>query len=56
MLLGPVNRTVKLDPETAAKVPYGPDAVAKLRQIDNTPINDNMAALVHQWNEMIASK
>jgi len=56
MLLGPVNRTVTLDPDTAAQVPYGPDAVAKLRQIDNTPINDNMAALVHQWNEMIARK
>lgn len=56
MLLGPVNRKVTLDAGTAAKVPYGADAVGKLRQIDNAPINDNINALVQKWDEMIARK
>ena len=56
MLLGPVNRKVTLDPATAAKVPYGPDVIARLRQIDDGPINDRLGALVQRWNEMIARK
>lgn len=56
MLMGPVNRKAVLDPETAAKVPYGPDALAKLRQIDDAPINDRIGALVEKWDEMIARK
>jgi putative spermidine/putrescine transport system substrate-binding protein len=56
MLLGPVNRKVKLDPETAAKVPYGADVIAKLRQIDDAPINDSIGPLVERWDEMIARK
>jgi putative spermidine/putrescine transport system substrate-binding protein len=54
LLLGPVNRKVVLDGPITAQVPYGPEAVAKLRQIDNTPINDQLGTLVQRWNGMIA--
>jgi hypothetical protein len=54
MLLGPVNRKVSLDEDLAAKVPFGADTVARLRQIDSDPINDNIAAVVQRWNKMIA--
>lgn len=54
MLLGPVNQKVRLDPEAAANVPYGPDAVAKLRVIDNEPIYGQLGPLLQRWNAMIA--
>ena len=55
MLLGPVNRKVKLDAAAAAKVPYG-DAVKQLWLIDQDPINANMKQLVEHWTEVVSKK
>jgi putative spermidine/putrescine transport system substrate-binding protein len=54
MLLGPTNKKVSLDEDLAAKVPFGADTVARLRQIDSDPINDNIGTVVQRWNKMIA--
>jgi putative spermidine/putrescine transport system substrate-binding protein len=56
MLFGPVNRKTVLDADTITKVPYGPESVEKMRQIDNVPINENLGPLVQRWNEMIAHR
>lgn len=53
MLLGPVNRTVKLDPATAAKVPYGAKEAEALVHLDMDPINANLAPLTAKWTRMI---
>ena len=45
MLLGPVSRKVRL---------YA-DAAAKLRVINNAPINNNLPPLIQRWNTMIAA-
>jgi putative spermidine/putrescine transport system substrate-binding protein len=55
MLLGPVNKHVKLDADAAAKVPYG-DAVAKIWQIDQDPVNEHMPELVKHWTQIVSKK
>jgi putative spermidine/putrescine transport system substrate-binding protein len=55
MLLGPVNRKVKLDAAAAAKVPYG-DAVKKLWIINQDPINANMKQLVEHWTKVVSKR
>lgn len=46
---GPVNKTVKLDPADAAKVPYGPEQVGKLVAIDWDTVNANREAWNKRW-------
>lgn len=55
MLLGPVNKKVKLDAKAAAKVPYG-DAVEKLWLIDQDPINEQIKPLTERWGTIISKK
>lgn len=51
--LGPVNRTVKLAPEIAARVPYGPEQVAKLIGIDWATINQHRQEWTERWNRTV---
>jgi putative spermidine/putrescine transport system substrate-binding protein len=50
---GPVNKTVKLPPEVAGHVPYGPDQIAKLKAIDWTTVNQHRAEWTVRWNRTV---
>jgi len=50
---GPMNSKVKLTPEVAAYVPYGPEQIAKLQALDNTTVNENRAAWTNRWNRTV---
>ncbi|MBN9598301.1 MAG: ABC transporter substrate-binding protein [Afipia sp.] len=56
MLLGPVNKTVKLDEAAAAKVPYGEKNVAALLNLNIGPINQNLQALTARWTAMVGGR
>lgn len=56
MLLGPVNRTVKLDEATAAKVPYGEKNVSALEHLDIGPVNDKLRELTARWTAMVGGR
>ena len=49
----PVNKDLKLDPETAADVIYGEEAVKKLVTFDPIKIGEKRQAWVDQWNRLI---
>jgi putative spermidine/putrescine transport system substrate-binding protein len=51
--LGPVNKTVKLTPEVAARVPYGPEQVSKLTAMDWTTINQHRTEWTERWNRSV---
>jgi len=51
--LGPVNKTVKLTPEIAARVPYGPEQIAKLTEMDWTSINQHRTEWTERWNRSV---
>ena len=51
----PVNRTTKLDPEIAADVVYGEDAVKKLVVFDPIKIGEKRQGWVDQWNRLVAA-
>lgn len=51
----PVNRTAKLDPEVAADVVYGEDAVKKLVVFDPIKIGEKRQSWVDQWNRLVAA-
>jgi putative spermidine/putrescine transport system substrate-binding protein len=53
MGLGPVNKTVKLAPEVAARVPYGPDQISKLIAVDWTTINQHRTEWTERWNRSV---
>jgi len=50
---GPVNRTVKLAPELAARVPYGPEQIDKLVALDWSKINPQRDAWTKRWNREV---
>lgn len=50
---GPVNSTVKLTPEQAAKVTYGPKAAKSLVQLDWSIINSKRPDWTDMWNREI---
>jgi putative spermidine/putrescine transport system substrate-binding protein len=50
---GPVNKQVKLSPEAAAKVIYGPEQVSKLVPMDYKIINPNMPEWTKRWNREV---
>jgi putative spermidine/putrescine transport system substrate-binding protein len=54
MRLGPVNRKVKLSKEEAALVPYGPQVIQKLINVDMEPLEKTHGAIVDQINRLIA--
>ncbi|MEM5402463.1 MULTISPECIES: ABC transporter substrate-binding protein [Paraburkholderia] len=51
--LGPVNKTVRLTPEVAARVPYGPDQIAKLTAMDWSTINEHRTEWTERWNRSV---
>ncbi|CAD6512868.1 ABC transporter substrate-binding protein [Paraburkholderia sabiae] len=51
--LGPVNKTVKLTPEVAARVPYGPEQVGKLTAMDWSTINQHRTEWTERWNRSV---
>jgi putative spermidine/putrescine transport system substrate-binding protein len=51
--LGPLNRNTKLDPETAGKVLYGPDAIARLTIPNWEVVNAKRAEWTERWNKEI---
>jgi len=53
LLLGPVNKTVRLDDKAAAKVPYGEKEVTSLLHLDISPINQNLQSLTARWTAMV---
>jgi putative spermidine/putrescine transport system substrate-binding protein len=50
---GPVNEKVKLPPEAAAKVTYGPEAAGRLVQMDWSVINKERPNWTERWNREI---
>lgn len=56
MLFGPVNKTVRLEPEVAAKVPYGAENVEKLEHLDISAINKDLQALTSRWTAMVGGR
>lgn len=53
MLLGPVNKDVKLQPDAAANVPYGEKEVQALVHVNSDPINSNLQQLTQRWSSII---
>ncbi len=49
---GPTNKTVKLDPELAATLPYG-EAIDSLTAIDWDTVNENMAEWTKRWTREV---
>lgn len=50
---GPMNSKVKLSPEIAARVPYGPEQIAKLQAVDNITVNAKRAEWTNRWNRTV---
>ncbi len=50
---GPYNKNVRLKPELAAKVPYGPAQIAKLIKIDWDTVNAVRREWTERWNKEI---
>jgi putative spermidine/putrescine transport system substrate-binding protein len=50
---GPVNRTAKLEPAVAAKVPYGEEQVGKLQASDWDTINVQRTEWTNRWNRTV---
>jgi putative spermidine/putrescine transport system substrate-binding protein len=51
--LGPLNKNAKLDPETAGKVVYGPEQIAKLTIPNWEVVNAKRAEWTERWNKEI---
>lgn len=49
----PVNQTVSLPPELAARMPYGPDKVNALIKVDWDTINQQRAEWTTRWNRTV---
>ncbi|MEJ1978695.1 MAG: extracellular solute-binding protein [Acetobacteraceae bacterium] len=54
MLLGPVNRTALLTPQTQQAVIYGPERVQKLVRFDYAKIASSLDDWIGRWNRDIA--
>ena len=53
VFFAPINRETKLEPETARRVPYGPDQIGKMIKLDFVAMNDNVALWTERWNKEI---
>ena len=53
VFFGPINRATKLDPETARRVPFGPEQIGKMLKLDFVAMNDNVAKWTERWNKEI---
>lgn len=54
--IGPTSKSVKLDPDVAKDVVYGPEQVAKLVQTDYAWLNASLPAWTDRWNKEIEQK
>ncbi|MBI2527346.1 MAG: extracellular solute-binding protein [Candidatus Rokubacteria bacterium] len=54
MALGPVSKTLRLDPKVAARVIYGEDKVSRLVNFDYDVIGANFGKWVERWNREFA--
>lgn len=52
VFFAPVNRQLRLDPETARKVPYGPEQVGRMIKLDFDAVNEQLAG----WTERFAKE
>jgi putative spermidine/putrescine transport system substrate-binding protein len=50
---GPANKTAKLSPATAARVPYGDAQVGKLIATDWNVVNEKRAEWTNRWNRTV---
>jgi putative spermidine/putrescine transport system substrate-binding protein len=50
---GPVNRNVTLPPEEAKNIPYGPEAMAKLRTVDWDYVNPKREEWNRRWTREV---
>ncbi|HHU33353.1 MAG: ABC transporter substrate-binding protein [Zhaonellaceae bacterium] len=53
LFYAPTNKTVVLDDELAAKMPYGEEQVSKLTVLDDETISANQADWAERWNREI---
>jgi putative spermidine/putrescine transport system substrate-binding protein len=53
VFFGPINRQTKLDPETAKRVPYGPEQIGRLVKLDYVAMNDHLADWIERLNKEI---
>jgi putative spermidine/putrescine transport system substrate-binding protein len=53
VFFGPINRQAKLDAETARKVPYGPEQIARLVKLDYVAMNEQLAGWIDRFNKEI---
>ncbi|WP_238535785.1 ABC transporter substrate-binding protein [Paraburkholderia phytofirmans] len=51
--LGPVNKTVKLNADVAANVPYGPEQISKLTTVNWDVINQHRTEWTGRWNRSV---
>ena len=50
---GPMNSKVKLPPNLAKDVPYGPEQIAKLKPVDYKIVNVKRAEWTNRWNRTV---
>lgn len=53
VFFGPVNRQTRLDPETARKVPFGPEQVGKMVKLDFVAMHEQLPRWTDRWNKEI---
>jgi putative spermidine/putrescine transport system substrate-binding protein len=53
VFFGPINARTKLDPETARRVPYGPEQVGRLVKLDYVAMNEELPRWVDRFNKEI---
>jgi putative spermidine/putrescine transport system substrate-binding protein len=53
VFFGPINKHTKLDPETAKRVPHGPEQLARLVKLDYVAMNEQLAAWTERFNKEI---
>jgi putative spermidine/putrescine transport system substrate-binding protein len=53
VFFGPINRATTLDPETAKKVPYGPERVAAMVKFDFQAMNESLPRWTERWNKEV---
>ncbi|HSM25052.1 MAG TPA: hypothetical protein VK856_09340, partial [Anaerolineaceae bacterium] len=53
LFYAPTNKTIVLDADLAAKMPYGEEQVGKLLMLDNPTISANQSDWADLWNREI---
>lgn len=53
VFFGPINRTTRLEPEVARRVPFGPEQIGRMIKLDFVAMNEHVAAWTERWNKEI---